>query len=116
MAEIKIDKETGEKIRELQLGEQSLQTQLLQKQAFQFELDETLSALEEIKKAKDNEVYKISGQIMIKAKKEDLEKDLSEKIDILTIRIKAIEKQDMHIQEKLDKLKGEISRKLNKEK
>ena len=49
--EKKISPETTKKIQELQILEQSLQTVLLQKQAFQMELNETSLALEELKTA-----------------------------------------------------------------
>ena len=63
-----VDKETEKNIQELQILEQNLQSIMMQKQAFQLELSEVENALEELKKSGD-EVYKIVGQVMIKAKK-----------------------------------------------
>jgi len=65
---MKLAQGTQEKIQDLQLSEQALQNILLQKQAFQLELNETDAALHEVEKAKD-EVYKIVGQIMLKSEK-----------------------------------------------
>ena len=42
---MKIDAETGKKIQELQILEQNLQNLLMQKQAFQIELNEIENAL-----------------------------------------------------------------------
>ena len=94
-----IDKNLQEKIQELQLIEQQLQSFLLQKQAFQLELSEAESALEETEKS-EGEIYRIISQIMLKAKKEDITKELKEKIKIFEFRIKAIEKQELIIQKK----------------
>jgi len=110
---MKITKETQEKIQELQILEQNLQALLLQKQAFQLELNETENALSELGKSKD-EVYKITGQIMIKASKPELEKELKEKTDILSLRLKSIEKQESIFKEKLEKLRNEVEKEIKK--
>lgn len=110
---MKIDKETQEKLQELQMVEQNSQNFSLQKQAFQLELNETESALEETRKASD-EIYKIVGQIMIKGKKEEILKELEERKNIFSLRIKSIEKQESLLREKTDKLRQEIEEKLKK--
>jgi prefoldin beta subunit len=101
---MKIDKDLQEKLQELNLAEQQLQNFSLQKQAFQIELNETESALEETEKSK-GDIYKITGQIMIKANKEDLIKELHEKKEILSLRVKSIENQEKIIIEKMEKSK-----------
>jgi len=45
-----LDIETQKKIQELQILEHNLQNLMMQKQAFQLELNETVNALEEVKK------------------------------------------------------------------
>jgi prefoldin beta subunit len=112
---MKITKETETKIIELQTMEQNLQNFAMQKQRFQISQTEIENALEEIKKTKD-EAYKIIGSIMVKSKKEDLEKDLKEKKDILDLRIKNIEKQENKIKEKATELQKEVMNKLENEK
>lgn len=112
---MKITKETEAKIIELQTMEQNLQNFAMQKQRFQISQTEIENALEEIKKTKD-EAYKIIGSIMVKSKKEDLEKDLNEKKDILDLRIKNIEKQENKIKEKATELQKEVMNKLENEK
>jgi prefoldin beta subunit len=103
----KINKDLQEKIQQLQILEQSLQQILMQKQAFQFELNETESALIEVKKTKDD-VFKMIGQVMLKAKKEDVEKELTQRKDILSLRVKSIEKQENSIKEDSEKLRAEV--------
>jgi len=107
----KISKETQEKIQQLQIFEQNLQNLLLQKQAFQFELNETENALEEIKKTKED-VYKLIGQVMIKSSKEEIEKEMQQKKDIINLRTKSIEKQESQLKEELEKLRQEVLKKI----
>lgn len=104
---MKIDKETEEKIREMQLIEQNLQSLLLQKQAFQLELNETENAAEALASSK-GEAYKIVGQVMLKSSKPDLEKDLEEKKHLLNLRLKSIEKQEAELRASLERLRNFI--------
>ncbi len=103
----KINRETQEKIHQLQILEQNLQSLLLQKQAFQFELSETEVALQEIAKTKED-VYKLIGQVMLKISKSDIEKELTQKKDILNLRIKSIEKQEAQLKEEIEKIRKEV--------
>lgn len=107
----KIDQETQEKIQQLQIFEQSLQNLLLQKQAFQIELSETENALKEVEKTKDD-VYKLIGQVMIKASKQEIEKEFKQKKDILNLRVKSIDKQETQIRGELEKLREEVMKKI----
>lgn len=107
----KISQETQEKIQQLQIFEQNLQNLLLQKQAFQFELNETENALDEIGKTKED-IYKLIGQVILKASKPEIEKELNQKKDILNLRIKAIEKQEKQLKEETEKLREEVMKKL----
>lgn len=108
-----IDKETEKQIQELQIFEQNLQNLLMQKQAFQFELSEIENAAEELAKA-SGEVYKITGQIMIKSKKEDLQKDLKEKQELISLRLKSIASQEKPLSKKAEDLRKEVLTKLKK--
>jgi len=104
---------TDKKIQEMNILEQNLQNLLFQKQAFEFELDETTSALNEIEKSGD-EIFKIIGQLMIKTEKTKIRSELLEKKKILDIRIKSFEKQEDYLREKIDKIRDEISASLKK--
>ena len=108
MAEV--SKETEQKIAQLQLMEQNLQSFLMQRQQFQSQLIEVESALKEIETAK--ETYKIIGNIMVNTSKEDLKKDLEEKKGILELRIKSLEKQETQIKEKASKTQAEVLEKI----
>lgn len=107
-----MEKETEEGINQLQLFEQGLQNLLMQKQQFQLQLAEIGSALKEL--GTTNESYKIVGNIMVSAKKDELEKDLKEKKEVVELRIKSLEKQETQIKEKASKLQEEILKKIKK--
>lgn len=104
---MKIDKETEDKIREMQVIEQNLQNLILQKQAFQMELNETINAADALSTSK-GEVYKIVGQVMLKTSKAELEKELEEKKHLLELRIKSIEKQEIEVRAPLERLRNFI--------
>lgn len=107
----KLDEDTTKKIQELQILEQSLQNLSLQKQAFQLEFNETENALKELKKTKDD-VYKLTGQIMLKADKKELEKELMQKKEILRLRTSSLEKQEQEIAKRIEELKKQVTSKL----
>lgn len=104
---------TDQKIQEMQLLEQNLQNLLLQKQAFQIELSETQSALKEIENAGE-EIFKIIGQLMLKANKSKIKQELLDKEKIINLRVKAIEKQETYLVEKLNNLREEMLKTMSK--
>jgi prefoldin beta subunit len=108
-----MEAQESKNINEIQILEHSLQQILMQKQAFELELNETRSALEELNSAGD-EVYKIIGQLLIKSSKSKIEEELKNKFRFLEIKVKSFEKQESHINEKLDNFKDELNKSLNK--
>ena len=72
-----MNKDTEQKIGQLQRIEQSMQNILMQKQQFQAQLMEIESAVNELKGSEES--YKIVGNIMVKSSKEELDKDLKQK-------------------------------------
>tara|TARA_Y100000310_G_C20691291_1_gene822419 strand:- start:4191 stop:4538 length:348 start_codon:yes stop_codon:yes gene_type:complete len=108
---INIDEKTQQKIQELQILEQNLQGLLMQKQAFQLELNETENALSEILNSKED-VFKLIGQIMIKTDKKKLEDELKKKKELLTLRLSSIEKQEKEFSDNLEKSRKEIMEKI----
>lgn len=96
-----------DKIQELQVLEQSLQNILMQRQAFQMELSETESALEEMEKAGD-EVFKIVGQLMIKSNSTKIKEELLNKQKIIELRLKNLEKQEDSMTKEVEKLRNEL--------
>ena len=95
-----------EALKQYQILEQSLQAVHMQKQQFQAQLIEIESALVEL--TKSNTAYKIVGNIMVSSKKEDLKKDLEEKKEVFSARLKVLEKQEAKYQEEAQKLHKEL--------
>jgi prefoldin beta subunit len=94
-------------LQEIQFLEQNLQNIIYQKQAFQMEISETESALEETKKSGED-VYKIIGQLMIKTDKAKVEKELQEKQGLIQKRLDSMDEQEKVFSEKLKKLRDEM--------
>ena len=107
-----LDKETHQKIQEMQILEQNFQQLMMQKQAFSMENNETENALTQLEQAK-GDVFKIVGNsIMIKSTPEDLTKELKHKKELLELRLKNIEKQEKEFTDKLESLRKEIMEKI----
>lgn len=109
-----MEKELEEKIGQLQILEQNLQTFSLQKQTFQAQLLEINNALDELSKNK-GESYKIIGSIMVAASAEELKKDLESRKEIIELRINNFEKQESRLKEKAEKLQQELMKKIKNE-
>ena len=105
---------TQESVLQLQLVEQAMQNVLVQKQALQIELMETSNALEELKKAKQDDVYKIVGSLMFKSNRQELEKELERKRDIINLRLKTLDKQEQELKDKLIGHRNELLKTLKK--
>jgi prefoldin beta subunit len=104
-------KETEQKISQLQMLEQGLQSFNLQKQQLQTKLLEVDSALEELSKTDIS--YKIIGNIMVKVDKEKLKEELEQNKNTVTIRIKSVEKQETSMREKAKKIQEEVLKEMS---
>lgn len=98
--------QTEEKIRHLQLAEQSLQSLLAQKQNLQMQLMEADSALKELEGS--TEAYKIIGNVMVQTKKADLEQELKTKKETVELRIKTLETQETQTRDKASDMQKEV--------
>ena len=100
-------KNNNNNFQEIQFLEQNLQNILFQKQAFQIELSESKESLKELENSKD-EVFKIIGQLMIKSEKSKIKEEILNKIKILELRVKTLEKQEATFSERMEKLREEL--------
>jgi prefoldin beta subunit len=100
--------EQNQKIQQLQFLEQSLQSILMQKQAFQMEISETDSALKEIENSKDD-IYKIIGQLMIKVSRKKIQEELENKKKLIETRLDNLDKQEESLRKKVDELRQEFA-------
>ncbi len=108
---MQLDKQTQEKIQALQGYEQTLHSLLMQKQAFQMELNETENALTEITKTKDD-VFRLVGNIMIKSDKKKIEEELKKKQGLLLLRLKSIDNQEKELEKQVEELREEVMKKI----
>lgn len=97
----------SEKLQRMQFLEQNLQAIYMQKQAFQMELDETVSSINEVEKTKEP-VYKLIGQLMIKVDSSKVLEDLRNKEKLINLRIKALEDQEKSFEEQVKKFRDEL--------
>lgn len=111
---MKIDKDTEQKIAQLQMFEQNLQNFFIQRQTFQNQMAEIENALKELDDLKEDNAFKLVGNIMLKKKKKDLVEDLKSKKEVLELRVKNIEKQENKIKEKSKDIRDEVMKELEK--
>ncbi len=95
-----------EKINQLQTIEQNMQHLLQQRQQLQMQSMEVESALEELQKT--DKAYKIVGNIMVASDKGSLQKDLEEKKERVSLRIKSVEKQEDKLKEQAKRLRETV--------
>ena len=89
--------------------QQNLQAVLAQKQQVEMELGETEKALEELAKAGDSEaVYKFAGNLLVRVKKDDVTKELTEKKELANTRKMVLAKQETRFRESLKDLQTKI--------
>ena len=94
------------RMEQLQQNLQSVQAQKHEVDAEQAEADR---ALEELKKAADDEqIYKYAGNLLVKVSKEAVTKELMEKKEISTTRTLVLGKQETRLRESLKDLQTKI--------
>jgi prefoldin beta subunit len=90
--------------------QQQLRNVLIQKETIKLQIAEMDSALSELEKTKEEKVYKVVGNVMIKKSKEEVEKELKEGKEDLQIKVESLEKIEKDLIEKIknieEKLKG----------
>jgi prefoldin beta subunit len=99
-----------EQVSRLQQLQQNLQAIMMQKQQLEVETVETDRALEELKKAgADDAVYKNAGSVLIKAKKEEVIKELEEKKELSNTRTMVLGKQEARVKDNLKEVENKIN-------
>jgi prefoldin beta subunit len=99
-----------EQVSRLQQLQQNLQAIMMQKQQLEIETVETNRALEELKKAgPDDTIYKNAGSVLIKAKKDDVVKELDEKKELSNTRMMVLGKQESRVKENLKEVENKIN-------
>lgn len=91
-----------------------LQNLAAQKQQSNMQILSLRQAIDAIKETKEKKVLKNVGPILIAAPAADVEKELSERIEGLELRIKTWAAQEQTVTTKLNKLKSSIESELRK--
>ena len=98
-----------EQLARLQQTQQNLQSIMMQKQQLESEKLETEKALEELKKASDDEsVFKHAGTIMIKSNKKDLIDELEEQVELAKTKSSILVKQEERLKTTLKEQETKI--------
>ena len=98
-----------EQIGKLQQSQQNLQSIMAQKQQVELDTSEADKALEELKKAGDNDqVFKHAGSILIKSTKKELIDELEEKKELAKTQIIVLSKQEERIKASLQEQEKKI--------
>ncbi len=109
------DSEAQQHMQELQMLEHNMNSILTQKQAFQLDLNESLNALEEVKKT-SGDVYKVLGGVMLKTDKKKAASELEEKKKLIEMRLEALEKQEKLLEKRAEELRKETHKAFEKQK
>lgn len=111
----KLPPELQARLVQLQQLQEQLKLVLAQKQNVEAELKEVDHVLTELSKMSDDvELYKSIGHILVKTSKENLMKELTERKEILELRIKTLEKQEAYLQKQYDELRKKVTQELMK--
>ena len=98
-----------EQLAKLQQTQQNFQSIQMQKQQLESVKLETEKALEELKKASDDEsVFKHAGTIMIKSNKKDLIEELEEQIALVKTKATLLAKQEERLKVTLQEQETKI--------
>ncbi len=98
-----------EQIGKMQQSQQNLQSILMQKQQVEMENTESDRALEELKKASDDDqVFKYAGSILIKSDKKSLIDELEEKKELSKTKSTVLAKQEERLKTSLQEQEQKI--------
>ena len=98
-----------EQLAKLQQTQQNFQSILMQKQQLESQKLETEKALEELKKAGDDEaVFKHAGTIMIKSNKKELLEELEEQMELAKTKSSLLAKQEERLKVTLQEQETKI--------
>ncbi|WP_299291102.1 prefoldin subunit beta [Nitrosopumilus sp.] len=99
-----------EQLMKMQQTQQNLQSIMTQKQHLEIEKAETEKALEELKKAGENDaVFKHAGTVLIKSTKQEMIDELEEKQEMAKTRATVLEKQEDRVKETLKEQEAKIT-------
>ena len=90
--------------------QQQLQVVATQKEALNLQLIETGKAMEELQKPSKEDVFKIVGPVLIKVDRKEAKKDIESKRELISLRLKTLEKSEKHIKDKLETFRTKLTK------
>ena len=88
--------------------QQQLQQIMAQKEAIGVQVLEMKKALGELEKTKEKDVYKIAGPILIKSPRTEVVKELKERDETFSLRLKNLEKEEKKAKLKIEELREKL--------
>jgi prefoldin beta subunit len=102
-----------ERFQRLQNLQTTLQQLLAQKQQIEMEKMESEKALETLKEvAADAKVFKSVGAVLVERPKDDVVKELDDRLDFLEMRLKVVVKQEDKTKEKMTGIQETLQKEL----
>ncbi len=105
-----VSEQVQQLIMQAQAYQQQLQVVATQKEALNLQMIEMGKALEELSRPSKEDVYKIIGPVLVKVKRAEAKRDLESKRELITLRMKTLEKSEGKLKEKLDELREKLSK------
>lgn len=103
-----------EKLSRLQQLQNTLQQLILQKQRLDLERNESERALKTLDDVtSETKVYKSAGAILVEKDRDDVVKELKERLEFLEMRSKVLTKQEGNTRERLTSIQESLQQELN---
>ncbi len=103
-----------EKFNRLQQLQNTLQQLVLQKQRLEMERNESERALKTLEDVtSETKVYKSAGAILVEKDRDDVVKELEERLEFLEMRSKVLAKQEGNTRKRLISLQESLQQELN---
>ena len=110
MVDVEDSKNVQQLLGQAQLYQQQMQSILNQKELISMQVMEIDKALEALETTKEKDVFKISGPILIKTGKILVKKELNEKKEAISLRIKSLEKGENRLKAQIEELRARLSK------
>jgi len=109
-----LDAQAQKLLAQYQQQQEVYQSLVQQRVLLEAELKELKKVLEELEKLpEDAELYKNVGHVLYKTKKDDLVKEIKDKIDLIEVKLAGLKKQEELVKSELEKLRQQLQKVLS---
>ena len=106
-----IPKNVQEQLSQFQQLQQQAQLIATQKNTNDIQIQETQSAIDELKKTdKDNDVFKTAGNLLIKVDYDEITEELEDKLETYKLRQQTLGRQEDRVMKKLQEMQASIEK------